>query len=93
MIAHISQKGKMVYMKLAGESTYISSRSGQKNGKEWHMVKFLDEDAEEFFTAFVDENMFKLFEGLPKHSAVVLTLNLVPGQKYFSLESVEILEN
>lgn len=80
-------------MKLTGESMFVSARAGQKNGKEWHMLKFLDEDAEEFFTAFVDETLFGQFQTLPKHTPVLLTLNLVPGQKYFSLESVEILGN
>lgn len=80
-------------MTLIGESVFISTRAGQKNGKDWYMVKFLDEDAEEFFTAFVNETLFEQFQTLPKHTAVVLTVNLVPGQKYFSLESVEILKN
>ncbi len=80
-------------MKLTGESMFVSARAGQKNGKEWHMIKFLDEDAEEFFTAFVDETLFEQFQTLPKHTAVMLTINLVPGLKYFSLESVEILGN
>lgn len=72
---------------------FVSARAGNKNGKAWHMSKFLDEDAEEFFTAFVDETLFEQFQTLPKHTPVLLTLNLVPGQKYFSLESVEIIEN
>ena len=49
-------------MKLTGESMFVSARAGQKNGKEWHMLKFLDEDAEEFFTAFVDETLFGQFQ-------------------------------
>ena len=80
-------------MTLSGETTYISAKSGNKNGKDWFAVKFLDEDAEEFFTCFMDEQMFGNFQGLPKRAAVILTLNLVPGQKYFSLESVEIIGN
>ncbi len=80
-------------MRLTGESMFVSARAGQKNGKEWHMLKFLDEDAEEFFTAFVDETLSRQFQKLPKHTPVNLTLNLVPGQKYFSLESVEVLSN
>ncbi len=80
-------------MKLTGESMFVSARAGQKNGKDWHMLKFLDEDAEEFFTAFVDETLFEQFQTLPKHTAVILTLNLVPGKNYFSVESVEIVEN
>ena len=80
-------------MKLTGESMFVSARAGKKNGKEWHMLKFLDEDAEEFFTAFVDETLSRQFQILPKHTPVLLTLNLVPGQKYFSLESVEVLSN
>ena len=78
-------------MRLTGESMFVSARAGQKNGKEWHMLKFLDEDAEEFFTAFVDETLSRQFQKLPKHTPVNLTLNLVPGQKYFSLESVEAI--
>lgn len=80
-------------MRLTGESMFVSARAGNKNGKDWHMAKFLDEDAEEFFTAFVDETLFEQFQTLPKHTSVILTLNLVPGQKYFSLESAEIIEN
>lgn len=80
-------------MTLSGETTFVSARTGQKNGKSWFAVKFLDDAAEEFFTCFMEEHMFENFQGLPKHTPVILTLNLVPGQKYFSLESVEILNN
>lgn len=91
--ARCLKSGKETYMRLTGESMFVSARAGNKNGKDWHMAKFLDEDAEEFFTAFVDETLFEQFQTLPKHTSVILTLNLVPGQKYFSLESVEIIEN
>lgn len=80
-------------MTLSGEATFVSARTGEKNGKQWNAIKLLDEQGEEFFTCFVSEQIFENFQGLAKHTPVFLTLNLVPGQKYFSLESVEILDN
>lgn len=80
-------------MLATGESRYISVRSGTKNGKPWFMIKFLDESEDEFFTAFVNEQLFEQFQGMAKHTPVVLTLNLVPGQRFFKLEAVEIIEN
>lgn len=79
-------------MKVSGESVFISCRTGEKNGKNWFSAKFLDEAADEFFTVFVSEDLYRELEGVPKKTPVVLTLQLVPGQKYFSLESIEIVE-
>lgn len=79
-------------MKVSGESVFISCRTGEKNGKNWFSAKFLDEAADEFFTVFVSEDLYRELEGVPKKAPVVLTLQLVPGQKYFSLDNIEILE-
>lgn len=80
-------------MLATGESKFISARSGEKNGKLWFMIKFLDDSADEFFTAFVDQSLYEQFQGIAKHTPVVLTMNIVPGQRFFTLESVEIIEN
>lgn len=79
-------------MQVAGESFFVSAKTGQKNGKDWFMAKFLDEDADEFFTAFINEDLYRDLQGVAKKTPVVLTLNLVPGQKYFSVETIEIVE-
>lgn len=78
-------------MVVTGESAFISAKAGQKNGKPWFMAKFLDSSADEFFTAFITEDLYGELQGMTKQTAVVLTMNLVPGQKYFSVESIEIL--
>ena len=78
-------------MHVTGESSFISAKAGKKNEKDWFMAKFLDEDADEFFTAFINEELFQELQGMEKKTPVILTLNLVPGQKYFSVESIEIV--
>lgn len=79
-------------MRVTGESRFIAVKTGQKNGKDWFMAKFLDENAEEFFTAFINAELFRALEGVSKKTPVVLTLELVPGQKYFTIESIEAIE-
>ncbi len=79
-------------MTVTGEADYISAKTGtKKDGTDWYRLKFLDEDAESFFTAFVSASVFNVVKDLPKHTPVVLTANLVPGEKYFTLESVEVI--
>lgn len=77
-------------MQVTGESSFVSAKAGKKNGKDWFMAKFLDDNADEFFTAFINEELFQELQGMEKKTPVILTLNLVPGQKYFSIESIEI---
>lgn len=79
-------------MLVTGESRFVSVKTGQKNGKDWFMAKFLDENADEFFNVFINKDLYQDLEGVAKKAPVVLTLNLVPGQKYFSVESIEIVE-
>lgn len=79
-------------MLVTGESRFISVKAGQKNDKDWFMVKFLDENADEFFTAFINKDLYQDLEGVAKKTPVVLTLQLVPGQKYFTVESIEVVE-
>lgn len=79
-------------MLVTGESYFISAKSGLKNGKEWFVLKFLDESQDAFFSVFTSEDLYRELEGVPKKTPVALTLQLVPGQKYFSLESIEIVE-
>lgn len=77
-------------MKLQGVVKFINVVAGQKkDGGEWRRIKFLDEDGEEFFVAFVDEEAYESVQGLPKKTPVQLTLDLVPGQKYFSVVGIE----
>lgn len=78
-------------MELQGKAEFISRKSGtKKDGTPWHLLRFLDETADEFFGAFVDEKMFKAFENVSKRTEVTLTLDLVPGQKYFSVVDYEL---
>ena len=79
-------------MRVTGESQFISVKTGKKNGKDWFMVKFLDESADEFFTAFINEDLYRDLEGVSKKTPVVLTLQFVPGQQYFTIESIEAVE-
>jgi hypothetical protein len=79
-------------MVVAGETIYIASKCGKKqDGTDWFNLKFLDEDADEFFVVFVDENIFQRFQTVPKRTGVMLTINIVPGSKFFTLENVEIM--
>lgn len=81
-------------MRLTGESMYISSKTGKKkDSSDWFSSKFLDDESDEFFTVFLEEDLYHQLSQLPKHTPVMLTLNLVPGQKYFSLENVEVLND
>lgn len=77
-------------MKVTGEALFISVKSGAKNGKSWHAAKFLDESADEFFIAFIGDELAADLQGTVRKTPVTLTLNLVPGQKYFSIEAIEL---
>lgn len=81
-------------MKVTGEAVYTSRMSGtsKKTGKPYFSLKFLDEEAEEFFQCFVEEALFQKFDGVEKKTPVLLTINYVPGSKFFSLESLELIE-
>lgn len=79
-------------MKVSGESVFISCRTGEKNGKNWFSAKFLDEAADEFVTVFVSEDLYRELEGVARKTPVILTLQIVPGQKYFSLEQIEFVD-
>lgn len=79
-------------MIVSGECKYVSAKTGlKKDGASYFMVKFLDEDADEFFTCFVDSELFNGIQGVPKKTPVLLTMCLVPGQKYVKLENIEVL--
>ena len=81
-------------MKLTGEAIYVSRMAGtsKRTGKQYCAIKFLDELAEEFFSVFVEQELFDAFDGVEKKTPVMMTLNLLPGTKFYSLESLEILE-
>lgn len=79
-------------MFVLGECFFISAKAGKKNDKDWYMLKFLDEDADSFFTAFVDRKFYDELLGVPKKTLVKLTLNLVPGEKFFTVEDVEVVD-
>lgn len=79
-------------MLVAGETLYISNKTGSKqDGTSWFNLKFLDESMEEFFVVFVEENIFNRFQKVAKRTPVVLTINIVPGSKYYTLENIEIV--
>lgn len=78
-------------MIVTGESCFVSIKTGQKNGKDWYAIKFQDEDADEYFTAFVSKDIYAEVQGIPKKAPVALTMSIVPGQKYFSVETIELL--
>lgn len=80
-------------MRVSGEAAFISAKTGKRrDGADWYLLKFLDNDSDEFFSIFVDDDLFNTMKSYPKHSPVLLTLNLTPGLKYFSLENLELIE-
>lgn len=81
-------------MLVTGESRFVSATTGlKKDGvTPWYRLKFLDDDADEFFNVYVDNQaMFAELSGLAKKTPVILTMELVPGSKYFQLVKAEIL--
>ena len=79
-------------MTVTGESIFISAKQGtKKDGSTWFMLKFLDNDADEFFSVFVDEKIFSEMSACVKHTPVLMTLNIVPGSKYFDLANLEVV--
>ena len=79
-------------MKLTGESLFISASTFKgKKKQELYACKFLDEDGDEFFTLFTSEELFAEFEGVPKRTPVVLTMELIPGKTFVKLVSVEFI--
>lgn len=79
-------------MIVTGEAEFISAKTGTKNEEDWFLLKFLDEDSDEFFTVFVENTLFNKVKNLKKHQPVLITLTLVPGRKYFKLETLEVIE-
>ncbi len=80
-------------MILNGTAQFISLVSGEKNGKSWHRVKFLDEDADEFINAFVNDEIAAGLQGLSRKTPVELTFDMIPGNKYFNITDVGIIGN
>lgn len=82
-------------MQATGELVLTSLKTGtsNKSGKPYYSAKFLDSEAEEFVTFFIDEPLFHALEELPKGAPVIVTMNLALASKYFTLESVEAIEN
>ena len=79
-------------MVVTGEAKYISGKTGTKqDGTPWFMLKFLDDHSDEFFTAFVCAELYEDMQTCKKHTPVILSMNLTPGQKYFTLEAVEVI--
>lgn len=78
---------------VTGESIYISAKSGKKkDGEAWYNLKFLDDENDEFFSAFVSSGIYNHFCNIPKKTAVILTLSIVPGVRYFTVENIEVVE-
>lgn len=79
-------------MNVSGESIFISASTFQgKKKQDLYACKFLDEDGEDFFTLFTSEELFAEFEGVPKRTPVVLTMELIPGKTFVKLVNVEFL--
>lgn len=79
-------------MIMTGETLYISTNSGiKKDGNNWYNAKFLDDEQDEFFVAFINERLYQSLQGLSKKTPVILTLNIVPGSKYFNVDDIEVL--
>ena len=80
-------------MLLTGTATLISRRQGKKkDGSDWFSLKFFDEQADDIIVAFVDEKMYSTFESVEKRTTISLTLSLVPGNRYFTVEDFEVTE-
>lgn len=79
-------------MVVMGESQFVSRATGMKNDREWNSLKFLDEDAEEFFRIFVEKDLYNKMESVQKNTPVMLTLTITPNSKYWKLEAIEILK-
>ena len=84
-------------MMITGESVFIScsTGTGKKTGRDWYALKFLDRDAEVFFTCFTDKELFDAMDGQPKNIPVFLTMILVPstkaGRAFFELKNIELV--
>ncbi len=77
-------------MRVKGESIFMAVRSGtSKAGKPFYTAKFLDKDADEFYTIFIDEDMYNDLKEMQRSTPVLLTIDEVIGSKYISLVSVE----
>lgn len=79
-------------MYLKGNTSFSSAKAGKKDGKDWFYLRFLDNDADQFFNIFVDEEVFEQYKGLKKGTIMQLTINAIPGRKSFSLETLEIIK-
>lgn len=77
-------------MIVTGNCTYKSSISGisSKTEKPYKITKFLDDDAEEFFTFFVSDELFSICQKIPKDTPVCLTVDLTVSKKYVKLIDV-----
>ncbi len=73
------------------EFTSLQSGVSKSTGKPYFRGKFLDSDAEEFLSFFMDEELFHALESLEKHTPVSVTLNISLTSKFFKLEAVEAL--
>lgn len=81
-------------MRVSGEATFKEARHGAnpKTGDNWRRIKLLDEDADEIIKCYVDEQIYQCFEGLEKNTPVIVTMDIVPGQKYFNIVQVEVID-
>ena len=74
------------------ELTSLQSGVSSKSGKPYHKGKFLDSEAEEFVSLFMDETLFRSLESMEKHTPVCVTLSISLNSKFFKLEAVEPIE-
>lgn len=81
-------------MRMTGECEYISGKSGtKKDGSVWANLKFLDNDSDEFFSVFVEPDVFNEVHTMPKRTPVLLTLELTPGKTYVEFIALELIED
>lgn len=63
----------------------------KKTGKPYNTVKVLDDEADEFITFFVDDELFQVCQFLEKNTPVCLTIELVVSSRFAKLISVEVI--
>lgn len=79
-------------MLVTGKCIYKSANSGvsSKTEKPYWILKFLDDDAEEFFTFFVSQELFQLCSSIRKDTPVCLTVDLKVSTRFVKLIDVQM---
>jgi len=79
---------------VTGETTYVSAKSGKsRTGVRWQNLLFIDDDSKCFFEINIaNKRLWEKCSSLKSGTPVILTLHIVPGEKHFSLESIEPID-